>query len=1441
MHWQPTPGTKLGTYVIASEIGRGGMATVYLAEHTALGRKVALKILASDLAEDEEFRRRFVRESRMAAALEHANIVPIYDAGEAEGLLYLSMRYIQGTDLKSLLAQEGTLDPARISAIVRQVAAALDAAHAKGLIHRDVKPANILLERGHGADEKERAYLADFGLARSVVQTSSHTQAGTVFGTLDYMAPEQMEGKPIDARTDLYALGCVLYECLVGSPPFHRETAASTISAHLHDEPRPPSSIKDTPLALDTVIAIALAKDAADRYRSCGELAQVVGECFEGASNRSVAPMETPAPSVLTCPNCSKENPQGFRFCGFCSTPLTVGAGGAGEERKLVTILFCELLGFAASADAADPEDVRATLRPYHALLREAIEDYGGTVEKFVGDAVMAAFGAPTAHEDDPERAIRSGLRILGAIEELNAARHLTLAVRMGTNTGEAVVSLGASPAEGEGFVTGDVVNVASRLQGVAPVSGIVVGEGTYWATRYLFDYEELEPVTLKGKAEPMPIWRPLAPISRFGAEVDLQPATPFVGRELERKLLEGLYARAVKETSVQLVTITGEPGIGKSRLVGELSTFVDEQEELVSWRQGRCLPYGEEIAFWALGEIVKAQAGILESDDAESATRRLDLAVEAVIGDESDRAWVRARLAPLVGLLGGEEERTVERRESFTAWTRFLEGVAASQPLVLVVEDLHWADEAMLAFLEHLVEWASGVSIQVVCTARPELFERNPGWGAATRNATRIALEPLSDEETALLVSSLLQRSVLPAEAQAMLLERASGNPLYAEEFVRVLRDRGLIDEAGRVADNVASGNDDTFPESVQALIAARLDTLAQDRKALLQDAAVVGKVFWSGAVAAMSGVDEGSIEQLLHELIRKELIRPSRTSSVAGQTEYVFWHALVREVAYGQIPRSARAAKHRAAAQWMEATAGERAPDVAELLVSHYRLALELATAAGHDSETLALREPLRRALVMAAGRAASLDAERAEAAWRDALELTPAEDADRPRLQLSWGKALKDRGHLREAVDAMGRAAAEFELQGNEGSQAVAIARQGQVLQWLGSPNAGDARDRALAIIGRIAHCPETVEVLTYAAGTSWLQGDRPEAVSFAERAISVAQELGLPEPVVARGVIGGVRSELGEREGLDDLGAALQASLDRGPAFEALHMYNNLAYSLQALEGPAAALGLMREGVTFARRRGLDPFFGKGTLMEALTEAGEWDEAMAVGEELSVWSEGTENSYDLLETRCCLARILALRGRFSDLAGHLEWARDYAHQSGLSQDVAVVLCLAVIINRGMGEIDAARATLTELLETPGIGDEPAYAFRLPELVRVALQVGVPELPERLVGICERLTAAQQHALRTTDALLAEDRGDSEAAVEAFADAASRWSRFGVPYEEAQAELGLSRCLFALGRLGVQDHLAVARAIFQRLGASSAISEADALLASIGASAS
>src|SRR6476619_196060 len=329
------------------------------------------------------------------------------------------------------------------------------------------------------------------------------------------------------------------------------------------------------------------------------------------------------------CPKCGEENPERARFCWSCGAAIGEAPRSAAEERKVVSVLFVDLVGFTAASEAADPEDVRARLRPYHARLREEIEAYGGTVEKFVGDAVMAVFGAPVTHEDDAERAVRAGLRLLEAIEELNEADPtLGLQVRIGINTGEAVVALGARPEQGEGIVTGDVVNTASRLQGAAPVNGIACAEQTYRQTERVFDYEELEPVTVKGKQERVARIRPLRPRARFGSDVTRTHTTDLVGRELEKALLVGTFERSAQQRSCQLVTIVGEPGVGKSRRATELFQYIDEHPDLVTWRQGRCLPYGEGIAFWALGEIVKADCGILESDSPDEAESKLERAV---------------------------------------------------------------------------------------------------------------------------------------------------------------------------------------------------------------------------------------------------------------------------------------------------------------------------------------------------------------------------------------------------------------------------------------------------------------------------------------------------------------------------------------------------------------------------------------------------------------------------------------------------------------------------------------------------------------------------------------------------------------------------------------------------------------------------------------------
>src|SRR5436309_3717958 len=494
------------------------------------------------------------------------------------------------------------------------------------------------------------------------------------------------------------------------------------------------------------------------------------------------------------------------------------------RERKVVTVLFADLVGFTARAEALDPEDVEAILAPYHERLRSELERFGGTVEKFIGDAVMALFGAPVAHEDDPERAVRAALAIRDWIVEEGES----LQVRVGVNTGEALVALGARSSQGEGMAAGDVVNTAARIQTAAPVNAILVGEQTYRATADIIEYRESEPVVAKGKSNPVLAWQAVAARSRSGVEAQ-RASAPLVGRQRELELLVSTVARVREERSPQLVTLVGVPGIGKSRLVLELANVLEQDRALITWRQGRSLPYGEGVTFWALGEIVKAQAGILENDSAEQARAKLRRAVAELVVDGAEQELLDVHLRALAGI--GGEKAAASEGESFAAWRRFLEVLAEQRPLVLVFEDLHWADDALLDFVDELVERVADVPLLVLSTARPELLERRPGWGGGKPNAVTLSLPPLPDDATARLVASLLDRPALAAERQQALLAKIGGNPLYAEQYTRALVERGDLDE---------------LPETVQGIIAARLDGLADEEKRVLQDAAVLGRVFW-------------------------------------------------------------------------------------------------------------------------------------------------------------------------------------------------------------------------------------------------------------------------------------------------------------------------------------------------------------------------------------------------------------------------------------------------------------------------------------------------------------------------------------------------------------------------------------------------------------------
>jgi class 3 adenylate cyclase len=959
--------------------------------------------------------------------------------------------------------------------------------------------------------------------------------------------------------------------------------------------------------------------------------------------------------AMIVCPKCGQENPDGFRFCGRCGAALA--AEPTREERKVVTVLFTDLVGFTGRSERLDPEDVRATLSQYYARLRNEIERHGGTVEKFIGDAVMAVFGAPAAHEDDPERAVRAALAIRDAVDDLD--------LRTAVNTGEALVALGARTAEGEGMVSGDVVNTAARMQTAAPINGILVGDATFRATRHVIEYREAKPIQAKGKAEPVSVWEAVAARARFGEDVAERLRTSLVGRERELGALVDALERSRRELAPQLVTLVGVPGIGKSRLVAELFQVVDRDPELIWWRQGRSLPYGEGLSYWALGEIVKAQAGILETDEADAAEAKLASLLDDLVADAAELDWIGGHVRPLVGLGAADGAGGDRRSEVHSAWRRLLEALAEHRPLVLVFEDLHWADDGLLDFVDYLAEWAGGVPMLILATARPELLDRRPGWGGGKRNATTLSLAPLSREETARLLGELLEQALLPAQIQSQVLSRAEGNPLYAEEYVRMLQDRGFLVRRDGTWRLVREG-DLPLPETVHGMIAARLDALSRDEKELVQDAAVIGKVFWPGAVAAMGDRSPFALEEPLHALERKEFIRRERRSAVAGETQYAFLHALVRDVAYGQIPRGQRVDKHRRAAEWIEALSHERSEDRAEMLAHHYRQALEIARAAGVDDTPL--RAPARQALIEATERASRLYAiaaiiDLAQAA----LELTPAGDPMRPLLEFRLATAYQSVGEDRFELAVSARDG--FLAQGDVESAAlvdILLAR----MYWLRGNGISSEEhvEHAASLVEELPLSYAKVRVLAQQARNVAITGLPARALELGEHVLPLAEQLGHDELLAhVLNTVGMARAIEGDPVGLDLLRRSVEyAKASNSP--DTIHTsLNNLANSqwrLGDLDGASESLAQARRmNERFGSTAGLSWLDVEDMLDHELR--GNWDEALARANAF-IEGLGSEKDYLAGPTRDVRTVVFTARGELAAAAAEvtllLEHARD-----------------------------------------------------------------------------------------------------------------------------------------------------------------------------------
>ncbi|MDX6503266.1 MAG: hypothetical protein QOE29_391 [Gaiellaceae bacterium] len=1052
-----------------------------------------------------------------------------------------------------------------------------------------------------------------------------------------------------------------------------------------------------------------------------------------------------------------------------------------------MTVLFADLAAFTSRAEAMDPEDVAAFLDSYHAQLKAELERFGGSVEKFIGDAVMAIFGAPVSHEDDPERAVRAALAIRDWADDEG------IELRVGINTGEALVTLSAQPTEGQSMAAGDVVNTAARLQAAAPLNAILVGEQTFRATEKVIEFVAAEPFEAKGKAQPVAAWQVVAPRSR--ASVERAHGSTLVGRQRELDVLAGALERAREERSSQLVTLVGVPGIGKSRLVFELYARIEQETEVTFWRYGRCLSYGEGMTFWALGEMVKAHAGILEGDTEEEAERKLRHAV--------DDPWMESHLRPLVGLPGGADGGGERREEAFTAWRRFFEGLADERTLVLVFEDVHWADENLLDFVDHLVDWATGVPLLVVCTARPELFGRRPGWGGGKPNAHTISLSSLTDVETAQLLGGLLERSLLPAEAQAQLLARAGGNPLYAEEYARMLRERGNVEHP---------------PETVHGMIAARLDLLDGEQKALVQDASVVGSTFWLGAVSALGGNEQRATEERLHGLERKEFIRRARSSTVADDVEYAFRHVLVRDVAHNQIPRAERAEKHLAAAGWLESLG--RAEDHSELLAYHYLQALELAAAAGVDTQTFA--GGARTALVDAGDRAYALSAyEAAGRYFRTALDLSAEDDFARGRLLLRLGRALMFAGGL--DPELLERARDVLLAGGDNEGAAEAETTLAEHLWLEGERDLALAYlDSALAHVESLPASTVKAHAISTASRFRMLAAENEEAIRLGGEALAMAEALELGEIRAATlNNIGTARVALGDRRGFDELAQAVLLADEANAPFELCRAKGNLAALLWVAGEASRAVELWREAAVDADRFGQRTFgrWFQGILIEEYA-LGAWDSALKKADAFIAEVEGGLPHYLAADTygRRALMRL----GR-----DQAQLARDDAEQGVVlarrivdPQALLPALARLAHVYCELGEREAAAPLVDEYLALFVAGGRFGHALSSVHLISWSMaDLGRGD---------ELLALPDWQPSPWVDAGLAFAAGDPRRAAEICA-------QMGTVTDEAYARLAAAKSLLEQGRRaeGLEE-LDRAVAFYRSVGATRYVREGESLRA-------
>jgi class 3 adenylate cyclase/tetratricopeptide (TPR) repeat protein len=1142
-----------------------------------------------------------------------------------------------------------------------------------------------------------------------------------------------------------------------------------------------------------------------------------------------------------TCPGCGGSPTIDARFCDECGTalgaassdlapappgpapavrPVAPGSAPAPvSERRWVSVLFCDLVGFTTLSEAKDAEEVRDLLSSYFEVARTVISRYGGVVEKFIGDAVMAVWGVPVANEDDAERAVRAALELVTAIEKLGAAEGMpSLSARTGVLSGEAAVNLGAA---GEGMVAGDLVNTASRLQAAAGPGQVLVGEQTYLAARDAIAFEEVGNLVLKGKAEPVTGWRAIRVVAqRRGAGKTEAIEPPFSGRDEELRLLVELLHATSRERAVRLVSVTGIAGIGKSRLSWELQKYVDGLVDDVYWHQGRSPAYGEGVTFFALSEMVRMRAGIAEGEDEHSARQKLGACVGELVADEAERRWIEPRLAYLLAL---GEAPSGDHQELMSAWRTFFERIAERAPVVMVFEDLHWADAGLLDYVESIAEWSRSSPIFVCTLARPELKERRPTWGTAVRHYTSMHLDALGDTAMRELVSGLVPG--LSETAVEALVARAEGIPLYAVETVRALADKGVLRRSGDAYEVCGEVTDVELPESLHALIASRLDALGPAARSLVLDAAVLGKTFTVAGLSAVSGHSGDELAPILGDLVHREVLGIDRDPRSPERGQYGFLQAVVREVAYDTLSRPDRRAKHLAAAHHFESLHDD---ELAGAVATHY---LEAHRTSRPGPEADAVAAKARDWLGQACARARSLgSSEEALSYAEDALGIA-APGAERAGLLELAGETALDAaeheralGYLQEAIDyaeghgdpvAQGRATVSLaRTLGRLGRLAEAIERAGEAFGALGEAE-GQAADEARArLADRLSR-------------TCVRSGAPERGLEWAEQALTLAERID-DEELLAQALSARAVSlyYLGRhREAVLLSGNALELAVAAGSLREQANA-KNLECIFVLDDDPQRALEAALESAELARRAGVRD----GEITDLLNAAessilvGDWETARRLLDELE-HRRVPEPQLDLSHWNLAL-----LDGLSSDPARALETLSATAATIEATEDVdtrATYHNVRALVHLAAGDCGEAFGDAAAVVALDPAGINSAYAL--------SVQAHAALWAKDLAGARAALSGMAQFGGRwmkavrlTTEAGIAALEGRVDEAVSAYREAAEAWRALRIPFDLGLC--GLDAAFLLAPRDQPHELVAMAREELSRIGAAPFLALAD-----------